>query len=83
MLMTLLRRLFRRRLSPGEQRFQESLRAMKRLRISQGRSEPGESPVTIGDLEAAGVLETRRYIYAFVTPYGEEGPPSDPTEYTP
>jgi hypothetical protein len=30
---------------------------------------------------SSGTPETRSYLYTFVTAYGEEGPPSDPTEY--
>ena len=30
---------------------------------------------------SSGVPETRSYVYTWVTAWGEEGPPSDPTEY--
>lgn len=31
---------------------------------------------------SSGTPETRTYVYTFVTEWGEESPPSDPTEYT-
>jgi len=38
--------------------------------------------LTVGQTGGSGVTETRSYVYTFVTAYGEEGPPSNPTTFT-
>jgi len=42
---------------------------------------PSTAP-TVGHSGGVGAAQTRAYVYTWVTEYGEEGPPSDPTTYT-
>lgn len=46
-----------------------------------GVPQPAASP-SINNTGGSGATETRSYIYTFVTAYGEEGPPCNPTTFT-
>jgi hypothetical protein len=41
---------------------------------------PAESYSALGTLQPTRNAETRSYVYTYVSQYGEEGPPSDPSE---